>query len=423
MQISNTSFNFLRRPLRRWLLISILINLVLSTAWSRSLENTTTVHELKLEKETSFAPIDLGVVPLEISKAFTFALEYEGTAKAIVEAESECSCLQLTKIPESFSSETNTLDFSFTPNGVGAAQVNLQLLTLDLETGAEQTYTLPVNVVGFDPAADTLGVLENYKLVSPSAAYQELASYRVIDVRGIEAYEKARIPKSFSYSLEALIAKQDLLKGRVLLVGESVLMKREESLLRSLAAQATDLHWLEGGLSAWLRQGLPIAGIWPSSTYASTISLSRWLESGASDSEWLVVDLSGQVPAGELFFGHEVLRIQETQPEAIRAGIISAMEATLRKPQGRAILVIGDSRELVYPLAEKAARGDRPIQVFYLKNGVLAYHNWKRHISAPSQPQTQTISLTSSSSLPAPGSPFSARSSGHSGCSACPKKR
>ena len=134
--------------------------------------------------------------------------------------------------------------------------------------------------------------------------------------------------------------------------------------------------------------------------------------------------MSGEVEEGQRFFGHSVMRPSNYQPQMIQSTILSAMEAVLRKPEGKAVLVIGDARELVYSLAEVTARGDRPIQVFYLKNGVLAYHNWKQGGDEIDRPDFQTISLTSSSSrLPAPGSPYSHLTKAKSGCSVCPKKR
>lgn len=367
--------------------------------------------------------IDLGALPVDQAAQFVFELTFTEFDKAVFEIESECSCLDITTAPQTLNAEASPLHFTFTPNGSGSAVVNLKLRTLDVASGESLTYTLPVKVVGFDVFTSSSDVLSDLKQVKPAAAFQQLGAYRVIDIRGAVAYGEARIPGSFEYSLDALLAKNELFSSKLLLVGKSVLKKREASLLKQLTGKATDLVWLDGGMSAWLRQGLPVEGSWPSSTHASTISLNRWLESGPTTAEWQVVDLSSQVPVGEKFFGHAVLRPDSNQSQAIHQVVLHAMEDALRQPQGRAVLVIGDARELVYPLAEVAARGDRPIQVFYLKNGVLAYHNWKRASHESVQPGLQTISLTSSSQLPAPGSSYSHLSKAKSGCSVCPKKR
>ena len=380
-------------------------------------------HQLTLGEGNVLTTIDLGALPVGQAAEFAFDLTLEGLNKAVVEIESECSCLDVTTAPEVLNAEASPLCFTFTPNGIGSAVIYLNLMTLDLGSGETLTYKLPVKVAGFDAFVSHSARLSSLSRVTPAAAFQQLGAYRVIDIRGAVAYDKARIPGSFEYSLDALLAKGDLFASKVLLVGQPALKKRELDLLQQLTASTTNLLWLDGGMSAWLRQGLPVEGVWPSSTQASTISLNRWLESEPTTAEWQVVDLSNQVPVGESFFGHEVLRTEGIEPHAIQRVIRRAMEDALRKPQGKAVLVIGDARELVYPLAEVAARGDQPIQVLYLKNGVFAYQQWKRGIHAASRPNHQTISLSSSSRLPAPGAHYSIGSAGNSGCSVCPKKR
>lgn len=380
------------------------------------------VHSLTLAEKTVFSPIDLGVLPVDVAAHFTFDLTHAGSEKAVLEVESNCSCLEVSLAPKVLNQDTNRIGFTFTPNGAGPAEINLQFLTLDLSDDETRTYTLPVKIVGFDPpSGDNASVLDTLKQLNPSDAFQQLGAYRVIDARGVDAYEKARVPGSFEYNLDLLLAKEDLLSGKVLLVGEPVLKQREIDLLEQLAAKAPDLAWLKGGMSAWMRQGLPVEGVWPSSAHTSMISLNRWLESGPSEEQWQVVDLSGEVLEGERFFGHLVLRPESNQPQAIRRVVLQAMEAALRKPEGKAVLVIGDARELVYPLAEVVARGDQPIQVFYLKKGALTYQNWKRASYGSDRHGFQTISITSSSSrLPAPGSPHSNLSRPKGGCGSCP---
>lgn len=371
-------------------------------------------------------PFDLGVLPLGEASLFSLPIDDSGLGESIVvEIKSDCPCLEVLSAPEALTAGEDILEFAFTPNGPGPAQINLNILTLDVDNGTQTTLTLPVSMIGFAKAdmASRESVGTEPKKVLPSEAYARLGAYNVIDVRGPSAFEKARIPGSFEYSLDALLAKRNLHQERLLLVGEGALNKRERRLLGELAAKAPQLELLSGGMVSWLRQGLPVEGKWPSSVDVSTISLQRWLEAGGAGSDWSVLDLSNKVAPDERFFGHEVIRSQGNSSEAIREATIQAMETAMRRPDGNAVLVIGDARELVYPLAEVAARSDGPIQVFYLEQGVVAYQKWKERTLPGASNAIQTISLTTSDQLPAPGSPFVLQGSGgHSGCSTCPKK-
>ena len=285
MQLSNISeIPLTCTSIRRRLSLLVLAAVMIQGAIAQVADEPAAYH-LNLVEETIFSAIDLGVLPVGVTVPFTFDLTYAAPEKAVLEIESGCSCLEVTTTPEVLNQDANRIGFTFTPNGSGPAQIDLQFLTLDPSSGETQSYTLPVKVVGFEPSENT-SVLDTLRKVQPSEAFQRLGAYQVVDIRGVNAYEKARVPGSFEYSLDSLQAKEDLLSEKVLLVGESVLKQREVVLLKQLAAKATDLVWLQGGMSAWLRQGLPAEGTWPSSAHASMISLSRWLENGASEDQW-----------------------------------------------------------------------------------------------------------------------------------------
>lgn len=363
--------------------------------------------------------IKLGALPVDRETSFSVNLPYSGRALVIVELDSNCPCLQIGEATDTLTAGENRVTFGYTPFDTGPATVRIEGKLLDPETGEVSTLRVPISMIGFDGSGSS-GLPEWMPRVSPNEAYGKMGSYRVLDIRGPEAYEKAHIPGSFEYSLDAIIARPSLLAGPVLIVSDGLVGVRESMLLAELHASSKHIHWLDGGLPAWHRADMPVTGVWPTITNVARVSMERWLEgSRALEDRWVVVDLS-QTMEGR-FLGLNVVRPKGSDRESIGESILTAMEATLRLPHAEGVLVIGDARELVYPTAESARSRYAGLPVYYLINGEHGYHRWLAARSGQSSGGLQTISFSGNQLLSAPGAEHSLQSSGRSsGCASCP---
>lgn len=368
------------------------------------------------------AQIDLGALPVEKVTTFELTLPFTGEPQLLTGVESSCSCLVVNQFPETLETGENHLKITFKPNDTGPSQVSLTFNGIDVETGEQVAQVAPVAVVG---VADTKAaeLQEWIQRISPEVLYTKLARYKIIDVRGSEDYKKAHIPGSFEYTLDAFVALADQFKEPIVLVGDGLLSAREVALLGKRGSTESPLFWLVGGLPAWMRQGLPVQGIWPSRVDVSTISLQRWLETGGSSQDWEIVDLNGKSSSQGYFFGRSMRSYDRESYENMGAFLLEVQEDFMRSPDSPGLLVIGDEKGLGHTSVEHNMADFSTVPLYYLSQGDAALPNWLAstrdpHLSVPKSYRYSSAGNRSSASK----SSRVIRSSGRrgSGCSSCP---
>ena len=366
------------------------------------------------------AQIDLGALPVGKTTTFNLVLPFSGETQLLTAVESSCSCLEIGKIPETLDIDEQPLKIAFTPTDSGPSEVSLTFTGLGVEDGQPFTQVIPIAVVGI-ATGEPAQLPAQIQSLSPEALYSKLGGYQVIDVRGSESYQKAHIPGSLEYSLDAFGTLADQFARPVVLVGDGLLSTREAALLEGLDAEEIALFWLDGGLPAWMRKGLPVQGTWPSKVDAATISLQRWLDTGGSVSDWQVVDITGQLQAQQSFFGHTVHAYDSTTNPHMEAFLQNVQEKALRNPNSRGLLVVGDERDLAYPDIEHRMKNSSAVPVYYLSCGHSALSAWLSSARNPATSDPHSYRYTSAgNALSAPGAVPLVRSGRKGGCSSCP---
>lgn len=368
--------------------------------------------------------IELGVLRVQEASTCDVRIPHDGADLSVLEIIPDCPCVQVLEFPSTLSEGKGNLKISVTPNGVGFSTVNLEIKCFNLNSGDEVDLILSLSLIGFAPSEDRSSVLESISEIESTQLLASLGKFQVIDTRGAEAYEEAHIPGSLEYSIDSLLAKRTLYEVPIVIVGTGLWMPREIDLLQQVSERFNHVKLLRGGMSAWMRLGLPSEGTRQSIVRASTLSMSEWLSAYSKQDAWSIVDLSGQIKDQERFFGFMPIEPHVAGEDHIRSAIRAGIEDMMKQPNARGVLVVGDPNGVVYPMVETEINFASPIPVYYLQNGVEGYARWKRdQHQAGFASGKQTISLNTSERLPAPGASNLLNTQGKSGCKVCPGKR
>lgn len=367
--------------------------------------------------------IDLGALPVEELTSLTINLPFSGDSEWITSVESSCSCLGIDYFPNTVENGDNYFDITFTPSDSGSAEVALTISALNAQSGKQTSYKVPVAVVGFK-ASEPVQLHPRIQPINPAMLRSNSEQYTIIDIRGAASYKKARIPGSFEYTLDAFVALSEQFTKPVVLVGDGLLSDQENILFEKIEEHwRNSLFWLEGGLPAWMREGLPVQGAWPSSVDASTISLQRWLEAGGTSSSWEIVDLAGNNRLQNVFFGHTVHTYNPDSGTVLGSFLLEVQEKSLRSSDSRGILIIGDSRGLSYSGIEHNDKVSHTVPIYYLNQGDGAVAGWLKAARGVHNSGTKSYVYSSSDSIfSAPGGGATIRTGRRSGCRSCPKR-
>ena len=365
--------------------------------------------------------IDLGALPVAKATSMTVNLSFSGDSEWITGVESSCSCLGIDSFPKTMKKGDNYFDITFIPNDSGPAEVDLTIFGLNAQSGEQTSHRIPVSVIGFK-AAEPNQLHSQIQSIRPSVLYSQLERYAIIDLRGSESYRHAHIPGSFEYTLDALVARLDRFKKPLVLVSDGLLSDRESRLLEKMSESGLlSLFWLEGGLPIWMRAGLPVQGVWPSTVGAATISLQRWLDSGGASSNWEVVDLTGGAQTQNSFFGHSVHLYESGKDSDLESFLREVQESAAQSPNSSGILIIGDSRGLAYPVIEHSRAVSHDLPVYYLNQGDAAVSGWLASVRNENSSSTQSYVYSSDGNAVFRSSGgLRPRTGRKSGCSSCP---
>jgi rhodanese-related sulfurtransferase len=368
-------------------------------------------------------PIDLGALPVGKATSFKVDVLFSGDSQWITGVESSCSCLVVEQFPETMEKGENAFDITFTPNGAGPSEVEFTISALNRGSGEQVSYDVPVTVVGVTGAepAQLQGWVQT---INSAVLHSNLEQYAIIDIRGSGSYKKAHIPGSFEYTLDAYVALSDQFRKPVVLVGDGLFSPHESLLLeRRGAVEDSPLFWLEGGLPAWMRKGLPVQGTWPSQVLVSTISLQRWLKTGGPLSEWYIIDLTGEVQQQNMFFGHSVYRYKPNTESDLGSFLLDVQEDAMRSLNSEGLLVIGDPGGLSYPDIEHNKAVSHTVPVYYLNQGNAAISRWLATARDVQASGTKSYVYSSGdSTFSASDSGATIRTGSRSGCRSCPKR-
>jgi len=363
---------------------------------------------------------DLGAVPVDQATAFELKLPFSGADQLLTKVESSCPCLQVNAFPRTLAAAAEPLRIQFTPTGAGPAEVTLNFTGLDAENGAPFAQIIPVKVVGVSP--QPVPELPDWiQPLSPQSLHAHLPGYHIVDIRGSSNYAKAHIPGSLEYRLDMFAALMDRFTDKVVFVSDGLLSAREVEQLADMRDTDTQLFWLEGGLPAWMRQGLPVAGSWPTKVDAATISLQRWLDTGGVAADWQVVDITGQLPKPPSFFGHDVQTQDSVGSKDLQIFLSTLQAQALRSVDNRGLLIIGDERNLLDADVERCLDPSAAVPVYYLAGGQRALSTWLVSARKSTVSSVQSYRYTSAGNVRTAPGVVPLRRSGRKGeCSSCP---
>ena len=364
--------------------------------------------------------IDLGAVPIGEKVELAVNLPPVEGSVWLTEVESSCPCLEVSQFPETLETGLNLLNIHFKAEAIGAADLTLTFIGFDTENEVPFRQVLPVITTGFEPVAATT-LPKTIEPLLPNHVYSKKRYYQIIDIRGVNAYNKVHIEGSLEYSLDSYVALADKFKRPVVLVGDGLLSSHQVDILEQLVSTGKSVFWLQGGLPGWVRQGRPVEGVWPSKVSSATITLQRWLESGGASGGWQVVDLSGGLKNWPTFLGQKLHRLDAEQKSSMKLLLQKIQEAALRSIESKGILIVGDSKGMGYPMVEAYVDRQNDVPVYYLRGGSDAVSAWIQFDSSSDSSGIQSYTYTTSQgALSVPGIAPRINSGRRRGCSSCP---
>lgn len=224
-------------------------------------------------------------------------------------------------------------------------------------------------------------------LVAPAAlSTAAFANAALIDLRDVEEFARVRLPRSFPMQAQALARRTDL-RDRLLVVVDSGLDPTATLLAvaEMRAAGFRSVYGLDGGLSAWMRAGLPVDGVATSVVEAASLTPVEF-DRTRLNQPWHV----HHMPGG---------RVGETLSQ------IASAEMDTSAPW---LLIAEDVND--YARIERELPPPFLGRVRYLAGGVSAWASHEQLVQALASSTGERLEVRSSQSRP----------SGVSGCRSCP---
>lgn len=196
----------------------------------------------------------------------------------------------------------------------------------------------------------------------------------LVDVRNPDLFAQTHIPGSLNIPGFAIRTKTYLKNRALVLIDEGYSRLELAHTASSLiAAGFNSVSILDGGLNYWRQSGLKLNGAVLAQAAIQRIPAKQHAQAVSSD--WLVVDISGAKNA--LFPGNSMSIPYKTDKDGFAAKLRNLIAQ--QKQGGLITVLIVDEAGETFMDLHKRTKSITTANIFFLENGIKAYHGFLRN--------------------------------------------